>query len=114
MKNCKLPGYTLSALFIATSFAACAPKVLVLQSPIISMTKPNSGTAKSLTDGKPIEEKWCNSEDPVHANGDGSKHYGMIDQVVWRAHKNTKADFFTDSRFYQQGDCMWMNANAAK
>lgn len=77
------------------------------------MKQNNAASAQGFTEGKAVEEKWCASEDPVRPNDDGSKHYGMIDQVVWRAHGNTNADFFVNSRFYQQGECMWMSANAA-
>lgn len=103
-----------TAMILVASFTGCVSKVMVLQTPVISMTKSNAGSAKTLTDGKPIEEKWCSSEEPVHPNSDGSKHYGMIDQVVWRAHNTTKSDYFTDNRFYQQGECMWMSANTAQ
>ncbi len=103
-----------AVVFISALINSCAGKVLVMQAPIISMKQNNTGTVKSFSEGKPIEEKWCNSEDPVRNNNDGSKHYGMIDQVVWRAHENTHADFFVNNRFYQQGDCMWMNANIAE
>lgn len=100
---------------IAFVFASCTPaKFLVMQSPVISMTKLNAGAVKDLKEGSAIEEKWCNSENPVRKNNDGSKHYGMIDQVVWRAHQKSKADFFLNNRFYQQGDCMWMNAVVAR
>lgn len=105
----------LIGFFLAAGFVGCAPsKILVMQSPIVSMTKLNSGNAKALKEGAAIEEKWCNSEKPIRKNSDGSLHYGMIDQVIWRAHQKTKADFFMNSRFYQQGECMWMNAVVAR
>lgn len=105
----------LISFIVVAGFVSCTPaKVLVMQSPIVSMTKLNSGAVKTLKEGSAVEEKWCNSEKPVHKNSDGSQHYGMIDQVIWRAHQKTKADFFMNSRFYQQGDCMWMNAVVAK
>lgn len=93
---------------------ACAPKVLILQSPVVSMTKNNAGSAKELGEGKPVEEKWCSGDKPIKENDDGSDHYGMIDQVVLKAHKSTKADFFTNNRFYQQGTCVMMSANVGK
>ncbi len=39
--------------------------------------------------------------------------HGMIDQVVLKAQKKTKSDFFTDARFYEQGTCVIMKANAS-
>lgn len=101
-------------MIVGLGFAGCAPKVLVLQSPVISMKQNNAGSNKNIGEGKVVEEKWCSNEDPVHANDDGSKHYGMIDQVVWRAHKSTNADFFVNTRFYQQGTCMSMTANVGQ
>src|SRR5687768_5425797 len=94
----------------ALGLVGCAPKVLILQAPVVSMTKTSAGTAKSLSEGKNVEEKWCNSDDPIQANDDGSKHYGLIDQVVWKAHKSTNASFFLNNRFYQQADCVYMSA----
>ena len=107
---------TLISFVVAAGFASCTPaKFLILQSPVVSMTKLNSGAKKTFAEGAAIEEKWCNSEKPVHKNSDGTEHYGMIDQVIWRAHEKTKADFFMNAKFYQQGiDCMWMNAVVAK
>ena len=105
----------LLGILILFSLGACAPKVLILQSPVISMTKNNTRSAKGLAEGKAISAKWCTSEGPVKENDDGSKHYGMIDQVVYRAHKKTKADFFVNNQFYQQdgfgGSCVSMKAN---
>lgn len=92
----------------------CAPKVLILQDPVVSMTKRDTGGVKSLKEGKSVEEKWCSDDDPIHKNDDGSKHYGMIDQVVWKAHKATSADFFINNRFYQQGGCVYMSANVGE
>jgi hypothetical protein len=95
---------------LSVAMTSCAPKVLILQSPVASMTKNNAGNVADLKEGKAVEEKWCSNEDPVKPNDDGSKHYGMIDQVLYRAHKNTKADFFVNNRFYQQGTCVYMSA----
>jgi hypothetical protein len=35
----------------------------------------------------------------------------MIDQVVWSAHKSTRADFFVNNRFYMHSGCVLMSAN---
>lgn len=101
------------AILMALGFAGCAPKVLILQSPIVSMKKSNSEAQKDLTEGAAVTEKWCASDTPVVPNDDGSMDYGMIDQVVLKAHKRTHYDFFKDAKFYQQGPCMSMNAKGA-
>lgn len=101
-------------LFIcAFTFSHCVSKVMILQSPVVSMKKSNSQEIKSFREGPLVEEKWCANDEPAKPNDDGSKFYGMIDQVIWKAHKSTNADFFTDSRFYQQGSCVSMAAHAA-
>jgi len=105
------PIPVLAVLMLA---AGCAPKVMILESPVVSMTKSNSGTTTALHQGKNVEEKWCGTEDPIHPNDDGSKVYGLIDQVIWKAHKATKADFFVNNRFYQQGSCVYMSANVGQ
>lgn len=103
------------AVISAFSFiAGCAPKVLIMQTPIVSMTKLSSEGVKVFTEGPAVETKWCADENPVQPNNDGTKHYGMIDQAIYRAHKNTNADFFMNNRFYQQGACVFMSANIAK
>lgn len=96
------------------ALCGCAPKVLILQTPVISMTKSNSGDVSSFNEGKSVNESWCSDDDPIRVNDDGSKHYGMIDQVVLKAHKRTKADFFVNNRFYQQGTCVLMSANVGQ
>jgi len=101
----------LLALTLFLEMFGCAPKVLILQAPVISMTKNNSGDVSGFNEGKSVNESWCSGDDPVKENDDGSKHYGMIDQVVLKAHKRAKADFFVNNRFYQQGTCVLMSAN---
>lgn len=99
-------------LFIQLSGCA-APKVLILQSPVVSMKKSNSEAQKELADGATVNEKWCMSDDPVVRNDDGSNLYGMIDQVILKAHKKSRYDFFKEAKFYQQGSCVSMNAKGA-
>lgn len=103
-----------SLAFIAFLFiAGCAPKVLILQSPVVSMKVSDAGNAKDLKDGNKVNETWCADQNPIVPNDDGSKHYGLIDQVIWKAHKKSKADLFKDAKFYQQGNCVSMQAIAA-
>lgn len=102
----------LYALTIAAGFSGCAPKVMILQSPIVSMKENNSGSSRNWGEGRPIEEKWCADEEPIKANNDSSKHYGMIDQVIWKAHEKSHANFFKDAKFYQQGTCVSITAEA--
>lgn len=103
-----------SLTLYASLLNSCAPKVMILQSPIISMEYTNSGSIRSFKDGKPTESKWCYGDEPVKEADDGSKHYGMIDQVVWKAHKKSAAKFFKDAKFYEQGGCVSMIAEAVK
>lgn len=110
LQSAAIVGTFSSALLLAVG---CAPKVMILQIPVVSMTKTSSEGVKGFKEGKPVEAKWCNSEDPIKANDDGSKVYGLIDQVIYKAHKETKADFFVNNRFYQQHDCAYMSANIA-
>lgn len=95
------------------SLTACAPKVMILQSPVVSMTKDSNGANAALPDGAPVSERWCQGDKPIVENDDGSNDYGMIDQVVLKAQKKTGADFFKDARFYEQGNCVMMNAKAS-
>lgn len=101
------------ALLLIFSLAGCASKVLILQSPIVSMKKADAGAQKELAPAAAVNEKWCATDKPVVPNDDGSKHYGMIDQVIWKAHKKSRYDFFVNAKFYQQGDCVSMNAMGA-
>ena len=101
----------LFSFFVMISIAGCAPKVLILQTPVVSMTKANTGSDKELKQGKAVEARWCAGDTPIKENTDGSLLYGMIDQVIWSAHKSTKASFFVNNRFYQQGACVLMSAN---
>lgn len=103
--------YILSSSIVAV-LASCAPKVMILQSPVVSMMEANAGSTKDFGSGQPVDSKWCADEEPVTANDDGSKHYGMIDQAIWKAHKSTNAKFFKDAKFYQQGTCVTMTAEA--
>lgn len=91
----------------------CAAKVLILQSPVVSMKKLHTPKGESLKEGKEINVQWCTNEAPIVENDDGSKSYGMIDQTILKAHKETKADFFVNNRFYAKGSCIIMQANAA-
>lgn len=106
--------YFYASVASAMILGSCAPKVMILQSPVISMTAADSGSAKELAAGKHIDEKWCARDKPAHENDDGSKHYGMIDQVVWKAHHESKAALFKDAKFYQQGECVFMSAEAVE
>jgi len=96
-----------------TLVGACAPKVLIFQAPVVSMTKLNAPEGAKLDEGKPINVSWCQGSDPIVENDDGSLEYGMIDQTIHAAHKKTRANFFTNARFYRQGDCVSMLANAS-
>jgi hypothetical protein len=80
---------------------------------MISMVKSNSEAEKDLADGANVSEKWCMSDEPVVQNDDGSNVYGMIDQVVLKAHKKSRYDFFKEAKFYEQGTCVSMNAKGA-
>jgi hypothetical protein len=86
---------------------------MILQAPVMSMKGTDTGGATVLQGGKTVNEKWCYDEPPVQPNDDGSKHYGMIDQVTWKAHKSTNATFFKDAKYYTQGGCVLMTAEAA-
>ena len=102
--------YLFSIFFLF--FVGCAtPKVLILQAPVASMQRTSSNNVKNLREGRPVEERWCNSDAPIRKNNDGSDHYGMIDQVLWKAHDRTRASFFVNCRFYQQNSCVYMSAN---
>ena len=78
-----------------------------MQTPVVSMQK-NSAPA-ALTEGKAVEVSWCAGNDPIV--DDGSDDHGMIDQAIHAAHAKTKASFFINNRFYQQGACVLMSAN---
>ena len=101
-------------MFASLLGSSCASKVLILRTPVISMKKRNSGSKKSLKEGKQVVSRWCSGDTPVVKNTDGSKHYGLIDQAVHRAHKEHKASFFMNNRFYQEGTCVEMQANVAR
>jgi hypothetical protein len=101
------------SLLLAIGLTGCLQKVLILQSPIVSMKKSNSEAQKELAEGSVVNEKWCASDTPIVPNDDGSMNYGMIDQVILKAHQKTRYDFFKDAKFYQQGTCVSMNAKGA-
>jgi hypothetical protein len=105
-----------SMLIVSASVFSCASKVMILQSPVVSMKVSDAGTNAALVGGRPVNEKWCSSDKPAQVNDDGSSHYGMIDQVIWKAHKATNANLFKDAKFYQQASgtsiCMLMTAEA--
>ena len=104
----------LSLFVVALNFTACASKVLILQSPVVSMNKNHTEAGVKLKEGEKVDVRWCVDEKPIKDNDDGSKHYGMIDQAILKAHRETKADFFLDNRFYQTGQCVQMQAVAAQ
>jgi hypothetical protein len=104
----------MSIALVALSFTACASKVLILQSPVVSMNKNHSEPGTKLKEGEKVDVRWCVDDKPVKENDDGSQHYGMIDQAILKAHQKTKADFFLDNRFYQTGQCVQMLAVAAQ
>lgn len=106
--------YLILSLSMFGSFTACVSKVMILQMPMVSMKESNSGTQSTWQEGTQVEEQWCSDEKPVKENSDGSKHYGMIDQVIWKAHERSHANFFKDAKFYQQGTCVSMNAEAVQ
>lgn len=99
---------------LAVFFNSCASKVLIMQSPVVSMKRSSTEPGTSLKEGDKVDVRWCVDDKPIEKNDDGSEHYGMIDQAIWKAHKQTKADFFLDNRFYQTGNCVQMQAVAAK
>jgi hypothetical protein len=104
----------LAIAFIVSLVGSCAPKVLILQTPVVSMTKNSTEPGAALKEGEEVNTKWCSGDEPVVENDDGSKQYGMIDQAIHKAHKEHKADFFMNNRFYQQQTCVIMQANVAK
>jgi hypothetical protein len=75
--------------------------------------KSNSEAQKQLAVGATVNEKWCASDTPIVPNDDGSKVYGLIDQVILKAHQKSRYDFFQDVKFYQQDQCVSMNAKGA-
>jgi hypothetical protein len=101
------------SLLLAIGLTGCSPKFLILQSPIVSMKKANSEVQKDLAEGGVVNEKWCASDTPIVPNDDGSLEYGLIDQVILKAHQKSNYDFFKDAKFYQQGTCVSMNAKGA-
>jgi hypothetical protein len=78
------------------------------------MKRSHAEAGTSLKEGEKVDVRWCVDDKPIEENDDGSEHYGMIDQAILKAHKQTKADFFLDNRFYQTGNCVQMQAVAAK
>ncbi len=94
--------------------AGCVSKQLILQTPVVSMTKNNAPSAK-LAEGAEVKSRWCSGDKPVVENSDGTNEYGMIDQAVHKAHKEYKADFFINNRFYSESNgCVSMTANVGK
>lgn len=86
------------------SLIGCATKVLLLQSPIVSMSRSDAGEVKKLKiDDEAISEEWCTDDDPVFSSKD--KVYGMADQVIYKAQDGgKKADFITDATIYVSSD----------
>lgn len=104
----------LPLIMLVGTLVGCAAKVMILQSPVVSMKKNNAPKGASLAEGKAVNVEWCQGDDPIVENDDGSNVYGMIDQAIYKAHQEAKADFFMNTRFYQQSDCILMQANVAK
>lgn len=94
--------FTAPILFGFLSACASAPREMVFQAPVVSMTKSNTGNIESLTEGEPVTSKWCLNDAPIVKTTDGSLDYGLVDQALHAAHQKTKADYFVNARAYIQ------------
>jgi len=97
-------------LGLAALTTSCCTKTLVLQSPVVSMTKAEARSP--LKEGKEISTKWCTGDQQYSSGGDDSE-LGLIDEVTAKAQKENKADYLMNARFFQSCSCMIVEANAA-
>jgi len=85
MKNLKLTLFVLGLV----ALAGCAGKRKLMDAPIVSMTKYNSGDYK-LKEMGPVSGKFC----PDVGKDEGSM--GLIDLSVMNAQKQSGADFISN------------------
>lgn len=105
----------LPLLTLVVTLGGCAGRVLVLQAPVISMSKTDIPAGMKMAELGDVNETWCTKEEPMQPEKDGSKNYGMIDQAIMKATDNgKKGDFITDARFYQDVSCMNVQGKLAR
>lgn len=104
MKNLKLTLVVLGLAFAA----GCATKVKLMDAPMVSMTKYNSGDYSLKTMG-PISGKFC----PDVQEDEGNM--GLIDMAVMNAQKQSGADFISNVTVWaESGGCTSIEGTGMK
>lgn len=90
----------ISVLFLALIITSCAHRVKFLNVGGVSMTKYHLKNGQKTKELDEVEGKFC----PDSFKQSGS--FGLIDEAVKDAQKNSKADFLTNVTFYREGSCV--------
>ena len=103
-----------ACFFCAASSISCVSRTLMLDAPLVSMTKgPKAKGGYKI--GKEVTSKYC-SGDTVTSTQDSTA--GMIDEVVFRAQQSSKASYIAEVSIYEvqkffSGPCYELKGKAA-
>jgi hypothetical protein len=107
--------FNMTALLVCTAaLAACAtPKTLVLSTPAVSMTNNSFEPGAKFTPAGDIKSQYCMGDDAMTSSKDES-NIGFMDELVYRAQKDTGAKYIANAQFFHQGNCMLLEGTAMK
>lgn len=102
-------------LFCAFASVSCASRSLMLDAPMVSMTKgPKSKGAYTI--GKDVKARYCSGDKAVSTS---ESTVGMIDEVVFLAQKQSNAPYLAEVTIYEvtelfSNPCYELTGKAAK
>ena len=102
------------ALILAATFSSCAmQKTLLLSTPAVSMSEASFESGKKYSPAGEIQTRYCKGEDPL-SSPKSEQNVGMMDEVVYRAQKESGARYIANAQFFNQGNCMLLEGTSMK
>jgi hypothetical protein len=89
--------WNLAFLLCAVNMASCVTRTLMLDAPLVSMTKgpkPKGGYKV----GNDVKANYCSGDKAISTD---ESVVGMIDEVVYRAQKSSKASYIAEVTIYE-------------
>lgn len=91
--------------------AGCATRQPILTTPAVSMTQPSIAPDYKGKDLGPVTSRYCYGDEAQTKKGDS---VGLMDEVIYRAQQDSKANYITNATFFTEGKCIVLEGTAMK